>query len=109
MLAPRDVFNILRAQREAPNVLFGDLAVEMGLLTRDDVMQLLMIQADRKRPIGDILVRQGVLTESQLKAEMAAYRRAMLESKRPPAALKLVPIPNAREVANAPKETLTAL
>ena len=71
MLAARDIFNILRAQGEAPNVLFGDLAIEMGLLTRDDVMRLLMIQADRKRPIGEILVGQGVLSESQLQAELA--------------------------------------
>jgi hypothetical protein len=109
MLAPRDVFNVLRAQREAPNELFGDLAVEMGLLTRDEVMQLLMIQADRKRAIGEILVRQGVLTESQLRSEMAAYRRAMLQPKRPTATLKFVPMPLGREVATAATETVTAV
>ena len=44
ILSARDIFNILRAQSDAPNVRFGDLAIEMGLMTRDDVMRLLMIQ-----------------------------------------------------------------
>jgi hypothetical protein len=66
ILSARDIFDVLRAQSGAPNVRFGDLAVEMRLMTRDDVMRLLMIQADRKRSLGEILVRQGVLTESRL-------------------------------------------
>lgn len=109
MLAARDIFNILRAQSDAPNVRFGDLAIEMGLLTRDDVMRLLMIQADRKRPIGEILVGQGVLSEPQLKAELAAYRRAQLQPKRPSATMKFVPMPLGREVQKAATDTVTAV
>jgi hypothetical protein len=81
----------------------------MGLLTRDDVMQLLMIQSDRKRPISEILVRQGVLTESQLKAEIAAYRRAMVQAKRGSATLKFVPMPLGRDLAKTPTEAVTAV
>ena len=65
IISPRDIFEVLRAQSESPNVRFGDLAIEMGLMTRDDLMRLLMIQADRKRPLAEILVRQGVLTKEQ--------------------------------------------
>ena len=63
IISPRDIFDVLRAQSESPDVRFGDLAIEMGLMTRNDLMRLLMIQADRKRPLAEILVRQGVLTE----------------------------------------------
>jgi hypothetical protein len=106
MLAPRDIFNILRAQSNAPNVRFGDLAIEMGLITRDDVMRLLMIQADRKRPIAEILVGQGVLTEEQMEAELAAYRRAQLRPKRASATMKFVPAPMRKEAPRAMAETV---
>jgi hypothetical protein len=99
MLTARDIFNILRAQSDAPNVRFGDLAVEMGLLTRDDVMRLLMIQADRKRPIAEILVGQGVLTQEQLGNEMAEYRQSLLRPKKE--AAKVIPTPRIKEAACA--------
>jgi hypothetical protein len=90
-------------------MLFGDLAVEMGLLTRDEVMRLLMIQADRKRPIAEILVGQGVLTETQLQAELAAYRRAQLQPQRPFPTMKFVPIPRGRVGTKYAAEAFTAI
>src|SRR4029079_18695552 len=48
IISPRDIFNVLQAQRRSPDVRFGDLAIEMCLMTRDELMRLLMIQADRK-------------------------------------------------------------
>src|SRR5687767_9307648 len=46
VLSPRDIFDVLQAQSDSPNERFGDLAVEMGLMSRSDLMRLLMIQAD---------------------------------------------------------------
>jgi len=92
ILSARDIFNVLRAQNSAPNIRFGDMAVEMGLMTRDDVMRLLMIQADRKRPIAEILVGQGVLTAEQLDAELAEYRQSQIRSKRPTPTMNYVPL-----------------
>jgi hypothetical protein len=97
ILSARGIFDVLRAQSGAPNVRFGDLAVEMRLMTRDDVMRLLMIQADRKRPLGEILVGQGVLTESRLAAELAAYRRAQINPKR--VTTTIVPVPRSKEMS----------
>lgn len=77
IISPRDIFDVLRAQAESPSVRFGDLAIEMGLMTRDDLMRLLMIQGDRKRQIADILVAQQVLTKPQADAEMSAYRESL--------------------------------
>jgi hypothetical protein len=82
VLSPRDIFTVLQAQSDSPNVRFGDLAVEMGLMTRGHLMRLLMIQADRKRTIADILVSQGALTPQKVAIEMAAYRRAQLRPHR---------------------------
>jgi hypothetical protein len=82
VLSPRDIFTVLQAQSDSPNERFGELAVEMGLMTRGQLMRLLMIQADRKRPIADILVSQGALTQQKAASEMAAYRRAQLRPHR---------------------------
>jgi hypothetical protein len=82
VLSPRDIFMVLQAQSDSPNVRFGDLAVEMGLMTRGQLMRLLMIQADRKRPIVDILISQGAITQQKAATEMAAYRREQLRPNR---------------------------
>jgi hypothetical protein len=78
-------------------------------MTRDDVMRLLMIQADRRRPIAEILVGQGVLTEEQLEAELAAYRRAQLGPKRPSATMKFVPMPKRKVAPRAMAENASAV
>jgi hypothetical protein len=82
VLSARDIFDVLQAQNQAPKERFGDLAVEMGLMKRDDLVRLLMVQADRKHSIEEILVGQGVLTERQAASELAAYRRAQSRPQR---------------------------
>src|SRR5215813_6686396 len=76
IISPRDIFDVLRAQRETPDVRFGDLAIEMNLMTRSELMRLLMIQADRKRPLVEIFIEQGMLSAEQASAEMAEFRRS---------------------------------
>ena len=89
IISAREIFDILRAQKDSPTERFGDLAVEMGLMTRDDVMRLLMIQADRKRPITEILVGQGALTPHKAASEMTAYRRSQMRRPRTSSGLKV--------------------
>lgn len=74
LLSPRDVFDILRAQSESPHKRFGEVAIEMGLMTRDELLKLLVIQADRRPQIADVLVLQGVLTKEQMRRELAEFR-----------------------------------
>jgi hypothetical protein len=93
ILSARNIFDILRAQSDSPNERFGDLAIEMGLMGRDDVMRLLMIQADRRRPVADILVGQGVLSPEQLARELTAYRQSLLQ---PQATPTIVPAPRGK-------------
>jgi hypothetical protein len=75
IISPRDIFDVLLAQRKSPDVRFGELAIEMRLLTRGDLMRLLMIQADRKRPLADVFVTEGILSEGQVAHEMANFRQ----------------------------------
>lgn len=81
IISPRHIFEILQAQSESPNERFGDLAIEMRLMTRDDLMRLLMIQADRKRPIAEILVGQGVLSDRQAAGELAEFRQSLAKGR----------------------------
>jgi hypothetical protein len=75
ILSPRDIFNVLHAQRRSPDVRFGELAIEMGLMTRNELMRLLMIQADRKRPFAEIVVSEGMLSESLVAQEVNEFHR----------------------------------
>jgi hypothetical protein len=74
IISPRDIFDVLQAQRRSPDMRFGDLAIEMGLLSRSELMRLLMIQADRKRPLADVFVRERILSERQVAEEMTKFR-----------------------------------
>ena len=89
LLSARDIFTVLQAQNNSPGERFGDLAVEMGMMTRDELMRLLMIQADRKRPLVEILVAQRTISQTQAAAELATYRTSHSRAERRPAATKL--------------------
>jgi len=77
ILSARNVFKVLRCQSDLPHERFGDMAVELGLMTRDQLELLLAVQASRKPPLLDILIRQGALSASRADEELAAYRRDM--------------------------------
>ena len=75
LLSARDVFRVLRCQTDFPNERFGEMAVSIGLMTRDQLQHLLMLQADRKPSLVDVLVRQGALTAEQADGQLSEYRR----------------------------------
>jgi hypothetical protein len=77
ILQPRDIFDVLRAQSESPDVKFGELAIEMRLMTRAQLTRLLMIQSDRHRPLAEILVEQGAITGQQARDEIAEFRQSL--------------------------------
>lgn len=74
-LSVRDVFEVLRAQSESSSNRFGDVAMERGLLTRRQIADLLMLQADRVRPLSEILIDLGAVDPAIVEAELEAYRR----------------------------------
>ena len=108
ILSARDIFDVLRAQKDSPNERFGDVAIEMGLMTRDHVMRLLMIQADRKRPLAEILVGQGALSQEQMEGELAAYRQSLLYP-RSETTTTIVPIPYGKTADRYNKNAMAAM
>ena len=52
-------------------------ALGLGLMTRDQLQHLLMLQMDRKRPLGEILIHQHSISPLLAAEELAAYRREM--------------------------------
>lgn len=79
ILTAKDVFTVLRGQNDAPQERFGEVAIELRLMSRDELMRLLMTQSDRKRPLSEILIEQRVLTRSQMKTQLKAFRKELLE------------------------------
>ncbi|MCA8961882.1 MAG: hypothetical protein KDC38_15260 [Planctomycetes bacterium] len=75
-LSYREVTRILalRVDDRHASDLFGDVAVELGLLTREQVEELLEDQRVTRMPLGEFLVRNGALSEDRLEAELREYR-----------------------------------
>ncbi len=109
ILSPRDIFDVLHAQSQSPRERFGELAIEMGLMTRDDLMRLLMIQGDRKSPLSQVFVTQGVLSEQQVFAELADFRASLARRRAGKTlASKIVPAPRGQSAACQSFEWSTA-
>lgn len=102
IISPRDIFDVLLAQRKSPDVRFGELAIEMRLMTRSDLMRLLMLQADRKRPLADVFVTEGILSEAQVAQEMAMFRQPRANGRTASnQASKIVPRPRGQKALAA--------
>jgi hypothetical protein len=108
LISPRDIFDVLQAQRRWPDVRFGELAIEMGLMSRGELTRLLMVQADRKRPLAEVFVAEGMLSEETVAKEMAEFRQLQSNRRAANAELaKVVPAPRG-QVAAAHEEELAA-
>ena len=109
LISPRDIFDVLQAQRRSPDVRFGDLAIEMSLMTRNELIRLLMIQADRKRPLADVFVTEGILSEQLVTREMAEFRQLQANRRAAGAtASKIVPAPRGHAAAIHGSELIAA-
>jgi hypothetical protein len=107
IISPRDIFDVLLAQRRSPDVRFGELAIEMRLMTRSDLMRLLMLQADRKRPLADVFVTEGILSEGQVAQELAKFRQPRASQSAYTQVAKIVPPPRGQATV-LPAEELSA-
>jgi hypothetical protein len=108
ILSARDVFDVLRTQHRSPRERFGELAIEMRLMTREQLMRLLMIQADRRMPLEEILVRQGVLSQSQLNAEFNNFRASHAGPHHPISQPRSLRRPSMRKLRNTREEAWLA-
>ncbi len=81
-----EIFNILRLQadriqagsREQPDLLFGDLAIELGFMEVDDLVKLLKIQLETRPPLGETLLKLNCITAEQLESELQAFSEEMI-------------------------------
>jgi hypothetical protein len=77
ILSPREVFQVLRSQSDSPHERFGEVAMGLNLITRDELQRLLVIQMERRRPLSEILVGQHAMLPLHAAEELAAFRREM--------------------------------
>ena len=75
LISRADVYRVLREQATTPDGRFGDAAIALGLLTVEQIEELILAQERYRRPIADILVSLGVMTETIAASELAAFRR----------------------------------
>jgi hypothetical protein len=74
LLAPRDAERINAAQREVDRA-FGELAVSMGLLSAEEVVEkLLARQREQRLPLGEALVELGHLSVTRLGALLDRFK-----------------------------------
>jgi hypothetical protein len=76
-LTVRQVFAVLRQQCDAPADLFGEIAVQSGFLTPEQLAELMHEQARRVKPFAAVLVDLGILSASEATAHYADFRRTM--------------------------------
>ena len=79
-LSVKQVFDVLRAQCDAPAELFGELAVGYGYLTEDELTGLLFLQSVREKTMAEILVEKSLLTEQEVLEHLDAVRRQKQQS-----------------------------
>lgn len=74
-LSIKDVYVILNKQFEDPEKKFGEVAVELGLLTGEELQTILELQFEKNPNVGEILIEHGVLDRDRLFEELNAFVR----------------------------------
>ncbi len=73
VLDDKQLCDILDCQRLRGNVLFGELAVELGFLSQDDVDTLLEMQDESHIKIGEVLILLGAITREDMEKELKEF------------------------------------
>ena len=60
---------------KGPFARFGEKALRMGILTREQVQSLLWFQRSSQQKIGDFFVEQGVISEEELKSFLKDFEK----------------------------------
>lgn len=66
LLTARQVLDILAQQYAHPGRRFGEIAIEIGELTEAQVEDLLLAQEGRQRPVFDHLIEMGCVTREAI-------------------------------------------
>ena len=70
-----DVFKVLNAQKKEPEKgdRFGELVVEMGIMTQEQVHDLIKLQEEKIPLLGNLLVQKGAMGPADLVRALIAY------------------------------------
>ena len=72
-LSGRQLCDILDYQRVAGGGLFGEIAIELGFLNKDDVNVLLKMQNEKHIRIGEVLVLFGAISRENMESELKCF------------------------------------
>ncbi len=72
------LFRILSRQRkvEGRNQTFGQLAIQLGYLSQEQVNDLLKMQTQTNRLLGELLVSQGFVSQVEMIKALKKFRAA---------------------------------
>ena len=72
------LFRILSRQRkvEGRNQTFGQLAIQLGYLSQEQVNELLKMQSQTNRLLGELLVSQGLVSQMEMIKALKKFRAA---------------------------------
>jgi hypothetical protein len=74
MVSAKDVLVILTEQRNSENkAKFGDIAVNKGILLREDIEKLFKIQEEKAELLGNILINIGAISPPKLLKALREY------------------------------------
>jgi hypothetical protein len=66
------VSTILDNQRENGG-LFGEIAIELGFVNRNDIDRLLILQKENRDLLGEILVLHGAISKMDMEEELRQF------------------------------------
>ena len=77
MVSAKEVLVILTEQRNSDNQSkFGDIAVNKGILKREDIERLFKIQEEKAELLGNILINIGAISPPKLLKALREYDRS---------------------------------
>ena len=77
----KQLSKIVDHQRESAG-LFGEIAIELGFLSKNDVDKLLILQKKRRNFLGEILVLHGVMSTDDIEEELIQFYEAVEKKKK---------------------------
>jgi hypothetical protein len=75
-LNERQLYDILDCQRERGG-LFGEIAIELGFITRVGVDALLKMQSENHIRIGEVLILFGAISREDMESELQGFHASV--------------------------------
>ena len=76
-LTMKQVFAILRTQADRPERKFGELAVEAGLMSEDEIAALMFRQMTSGDSLAELIVEMGFAEREDVETSLAEFRRSI--------------------------------